>query len=196
MPLAAVRLQDNQTLQRTGRASRSSYSKRWPSPARPVRPLCSRELPPMPDSSEKLTRWTDPELGALEWDDRDGVWVARALFGGREVRLELDPDAKAPSRDEQLAVIAPAAKLLVALRLAEPGLRRQAADQIAEAVEEQQSEIRLARDRFAATLVLGSVSLHGSGELHYRSDEFFPGQSITVYFEDDLSFGGAEVYEV
>jgi hypothetical protein len=150
----------------------------------------------MPDSSDKLSQWTDPELGALEWDDEDDVWVARTPFGGREVRLTLGPGVNDPSRDEQLATIGPSGKQLVALRQAEEELRRRAAEQIAEAVEEQQSEIQLPRDRFAATLTLESVSLHGSGELHYRSDEFFPGQRITVYFEDDLSFGGAEVYEV
>jgi len=145
------------------------------------------------DSPEKLMRWTDSELGELTWED--GVWVGRTQFGGREVRLEIDPDRKAPTLDEQLAAIKPARHLLAALRAAEPELRRQASAQIAEAVAEQRPVPDLLGDRFAATLALESVCLHGCGELHYRSAEFFPGELITVYFNDDLSFGDAEVYE-
>jgi hypothetical protein len=42
---------------------------------------------------------------------------------------------------------------------------------------------------------LQAVSIHGCGELHYRSPEFFPGWLVTVYFNERVSFGAAEVYE-
>jgi hypothetical protein len=37
--------------------------------------------------------------------------------------------------------------------------------------------------------------VHGCGEIHYRSATFFPGQRVTVYFNEDLSFGDTEVYD-
>ena len=51
-------------------------------------------------------------------------------------------------------------------------------------------------DEFADSLELEQICLHGSGELHYRSAKFFPGWTITVYFEEDGSFGDVEAYEV
>jgi hypothetical protein len=81
------------------------------------------------------------------------------------------------------------------LQVVEPQLRRQAAKQIAQAVIEQQDEVELPEDDFADSLELECISLHGCGELHYRSSDFFPGQHVTVYFNKDLSFGDAEVYD-
>ena len=39
------------------------------------------------------------------------------------------------------------------------------------------------------------MSLHGSGELYYRNEEFLPGELITVHFDADLSNVEAAVYE-
>jgi hypothetical protein len=55
--------------------------------------------------------------------------------------------------------------------------------------------VTLPEDRFAAGLELETVSIHGCGELNYRSHEFFPGWLVTVYFNEDVTFGDAEVYE-
>jgi len=144
--------------------------------------------------SNRLTRLADAEFGDLEWTV--DVWVGRVEFNGRVVRLELDPDREDPSRDEQLAVIEPSRRFLATVRAAEPALRREAIGQIADAVAEQQSEIELPREQFEDSLTLETVSLHGSGgALHYRSEEFFPGQFVTVFFDADLSNVEASVYE-
>jgi hypothetical protein len=112
------------------------------------------------------------------------------------VRLELDPDRQDPSREEQRAVIEPSRRFLAAVRAAEAALRGEAVGQIADAVAEQQSVSELARDQFENSLALETVSLHGSGgALHYRSEEFFPGQIVTVFFDADLSDVEASVYE-
>jgi hypothetical protein len=143
---------------------------------------------------DQLTTLSDAEFGDLKWTN-DG-WVGRIEFGGRAVRLELDPDREHPSREEQLAVIESSRTFLAEVRAGEPSLRQQAVGQIAEAVAEQQSEIELPRQRFENSLALETVSLHGSGgALHYRSEEFFPGQIITVFFDGDLSEVEASVYE-
>ena len=142
-------------------------------------------------ADSKLTEWTDAELGRLVWDASDAVWVGRTDFAGREVRIEIDPDRKDPSREEQVAAIEPARSLLARVRANESDLRRQAAEQIGEAAGAPKSEIK----RFAETAVLETISLHGSGALHYRSEEFLPGGRITVHFDEDLSNVEAEAYE-
>jgi|GEM_PF-2301626 len=144
--------------------------------------------------SNRLIKLADPELGNLEWTV-DG-WVGRVEINGRVVRLELDPDRENPSRAEQLAIIEPSRRFLAAVRAAEPSLQGEAVGQIADAVAEQQSAVELARDPFKNSLALEAISLHGSGgALHYRSDSFFPGQTITVFFNSDLSDVEASVYE-
>jgi hypothetical protein len=55
--------------------------------------------------------------------------------------------------------------------------------------------VELLSDEFANSLELECVTLHGCGELHYRCPKFFPGRHVTVYFNEDVSFGGADVYE-
>jgi hypothetical protein len=153
----------------------------------------------MANKSARLQRWTDPVLGDLAWDDAEAVWNGSCEFGGQVVRLQLDPDNPDPTRDEQLAVIEPSRAVLDRLRQVELEFRRRAAAQIAAAVVSQQprgrGRVTLPEDRFAAGLELETISIHGCGELHYRSPEFFPGWRVTVYFNEDLSFGDAEVYE-
>ena len=77
------------------------------------------------------------------------------------------------------------------MRAGESDLRRQASEQIGKAADAPRSEI----DRFAATLVLETISLHGSGALHYRNEEFLPGEVVTVHFNEDLTKVEAEAYE-
>jgi len=153
----------------------------------------------MAKASERLNRWTDSILGDLNWDEGDVVWNGSCEIGGRVVRLQLDPDRRDPTREEQLAVVEPSRAVLDRLRQAEPELRRHAAKQIAASVVSQQPEgrkqIGLPEGRFASGLELQLVSIHGCGELHYHSAEFFPGCCVTVYFNADLTFGDAEVYE-
>lgn len=153
----------------------------------------------MADAMGRLVRWTDPVLGDFAWDEAGMVWDGLCELNGRLARLELDPDRTAPTREEQLAVFEPAREILDRLRAAEPELRRRAAAQIAAAVVSQQprrGRVELPEGRFADGLELEVVSIHGCGELHYRSPEFFPGRRVTVYFNADLSFGDAAVYEV
>jgi hypothetical protein len=139
----------------------------------------------------KLTEWTDAELGRLTWDDDDNVWVGRTSFAGREVRITIDPDRKQPTRQERLAAIEPARALLARVKAGESDLRRQASEQIGEAVGAPEPDI----ERLAKTLVLETIGLHGSGELYYRNEEFFPGELITVHFDEDLSNVEAAIYE-
>ena len=152
----------------------------------------------MAKASGRLQRWTDSVLGHFTWDER-GVWNGSCEFNDRTVRLELDPDNTDPSREEQLAVFELSRPVLAQLREVEPEFRRRAVEQIAAAVVAQQprgrGRVTLPKDRFAAGLELETVSIHGCGELHYRSPEFFPGWVVTVYFDEDQSFGDAEVYE-
>lgn len=148
----------------------------------------------MTEASDRLTRWTDPVFGDLVWEERSLAWVGRVEFEGRTVRLELDPDRTNPSREEQLAVVEPSRKLLHGLRTMEPELRRQTAKQVAEAVIQQKDDVKLPADEFENTLELECISLHGCGELHYRSPDFFPGLHVTVFFNEDLSFGDSAVY--
>jgi hypothetical protein len=151
----------------------------------------------MAKASGRLERWTDSVLGDFIWDN--GVWNGSCEFNGRTVRLELDPENPDPTREEQLAVFEPSRPILARLREVEPEFRRRAATQIAAAVVSQQprgrGRVTLPEDRFAAGLELETVSIHGCGELNYRSHEFFPGWLVTVYFNEDVTFGDAEVYE-
>lgn len=148
----------------------------------------------MAEASERLSQWSDPVFGDLVWDERSLAWIGQVEFAGRPIRLELDPDLTAPTREEQLAIIEPSRSVLDGLRVVEAGLRRQAAKQIAQAVIEQQNEVELPEDEFANNLELECISIHGCGEIHYRSPAFFPGQHITVFFNEDLTFGDAAVY--
>jgi hypothetical protein len=154
----------------------------------------------MAEASERLGRWSDPVLGDLTWDETGAVWNGSCVFGGRVARLQLDPDSTDPTRDEQLAVVEPSRAVLDRLRHVEPEFRRRAAEQIAAAVGSQQppghGRVALPEGRFAEGLELQAVCIHGCGELHYRSPEFFPGRVVTVFFNEDLSFGDAEVYEL
>ncbi len=151
----------------------------------------------MAKASGRLERWTDSVLGDFTWNS--GVWNGSCEFNGRSIRLQLDPDNTDPTHEEQLAVFEPSRPILTRLRQVEPEFRRQAATQIAEAVVCQQprgrGRVTLPEGRFAAGLELETVSIHGCGELHYRSPEFFPGWMVTIYFNEDLSFGNAEIYE-
>src|SRR5262252_6936812 len=93
----------------------------------------------MADASGRLQRWTDSVLGEFVWDAAGMIWEGSCEFNGRVVRLQLDPDNTAPTRDEQLAVFEPLRPILDRLRAAEPQFRRRAAAQIAAAVVSQQS---------------------------------------------------------
>jgi hypothetical protein len=154
----------------------------------------------MANAAGRLQRWTDPVLGDLAWDQAGAVWNGSCEFGGRVVPLQLDPDNRDPTRDEQLAVVERSRAMLDRLRQVEPEFRRRAAAQIAAAVVSQQPRGRgrgtLPEGRFADGLELEKVSIHRCGELHYRSPEFFPGWRVTIYFNEDLAFGDAEVYEL
>jgi hypothetical protein len=89
-----------------------------------------------------------------------------------------------------LAVIELSRGVLDRLREVEPQFRRQAAEQIAEAVVSQQRRRRkrltLPEEQFAEGLELETISIHGCGELHYRSPEFFPCWLVTIYIDEDL----------
>jgi hypothetical protein len=148
----------------------------------------------MTDDSSLFTRWTDSVLGDLVWDEEDRVWDGQVRFLGRVVDIELDPDRKEPTREDQLAVIEHSRGVLERLAAVEDQLRHRAAERIAGPAREQQSDVALPSVEFAESLALARVSLHGSGELHYRSDKFLPESVITVFFEEDLRFGGAEAY--
>jgi hypothetical protein len=151
----------------------------------------------MAETSGRLERWTDPVLGSFTWSG--GVWSGSCEFNGRTVGLQLDPDNTDPTQEEQVAVFEPSRPILAKLREIEPEFRRRAAEQIAAAVVSQQprrGRVTLPEGRFADGLELQAVSIHGCGELHYRSPEFFPGWLVTVYFNERVSFGAAEVYEM
>lgn len=135
----------------------------------------------MADASERLARWTDPQLGELAWDDHEQEWTGRFEFAGRLVPLSIDTGLREPDRGEQLAVIGPAAALVVRLPAAEPELRRQAAKEVAEAVAEQQDEVELTAHEFAVSLELDRICVAVGAALYYRSPEFFPGHVVTVY---------------
>jgi hypothetical protein len=147
------------------------------------------------EETNRLTRWLDPQLGELSWDERNQAWTGRVEFAGHTVPLDIDPGLHDPSQEEQLAIIGPARLLFGKLPPAEPELRRLAAEQVAAAVVEQQHETELPAGEFAAGLELTSISLTEGAALHYRSPEFFPGYTVTIYVNPDLSFGGAEVYQ-
>ena len=144
--------------------------------------------------AELLSRWTDAGFGDLLWAGDN--WVGRVPFYGRDVRATIGTDREISTRDDQLDAIAVARRLLADVRSAEPELRRQAAEQIAEAVAEQWPDVGLPRTEFAITVVIEAVSLHGSGELHYQSEACFPGKRITVFFDGDLSNVERSIYQV
>lgn len=143
-----------------------------------------------------LDRWSDPLFGDLTWRAADQVWIGEARFGRRLVRVSLDPDRTSRTAAEQVEFIAPARRLYDGLPAVERELRRQAAAQIAEAIAEQDEDAELPREAFADALELEAVCLHArGGALHYRSPEFFPGQRITIFFDEVLAFGDAAVYD-
>jgi len=149
----------------------------------------------MGKAPQRLSRWTDDVLGELIWDEADLCWTTHVHFAGQQVLLQLDPDNRDPNHEEQLAAIEPSRALLEGLRVAESQLRRQAADQLAEYVAEFQAELNLPQVDFADTLEVEAISLHECGELHYLSPGWLPGWRVTVYFNEDLSFGEAEMSE-
>jgi len=160
----------------------------------------------MDDASDKLTEWTDPVLGDLVWDDEDGAWSGTTDIDGRDVVLTVTSDTivegGAATRADQEAALDEARPLLDRVLEMEPKFRRLAAEEIANAAgdegDEETAHSALDEvDELADVLQLEAVSLHGSGELFYTdsSAKFFPDAEITVYFEEDLSFGGAEVSE-
>lgn len=141
-------------------------------------------------------RWDDPELGELVWNAAEGLWNGEVRFEHRIVRVWLDPDRKNPTAVEQAAIIEPARRLFAGLSAVEPMFRQQAAVQIAGAVAEQAEEgdAQLPLEAFAGSLELEAIALHsGGGSLYYRSPEFFPGQRVTIFFDETLAFGDAEV---
>jgi hypothetical protein len=151
----------------------------------------------MAKAQGRLERWTDSVLGDFTW--AGGVWNGSCEFNGRTVRLQLDPDNTNPTQEEQMAVFEPSQSILAKLREVEPEFRRRAAEQIAAAVVSQQphgrGRVTLPKARFVDGLELQTVSIHGCGQLHYRSPEFFPGWVVTVYFNEGVFFEDAEVYE-
>jgi hypothetical protein len=46
----------------------------------------------MAEATDRLTRWDDPVLGELLWDERTLAWVGCVVVTGRTVRLVLDAD--------------------------------------------------------------------------------------------------------
>lgn len=148
----------------------------------------------MAKANERIPRWTNPLLGELIWDERDQAWAGRVEFAGRVVPLSVDTGRRDPDHEERLAAVGPAPAFLQRLAAAEPAMRRQAAEEVAAAVGEQQDEVVLPADEFAATLELDEVSVCAGAALHYRSPAFFPSQVVTVYVNTGLSFGGAGVY--
>ena len=144
---------------------------------------------------QRLTRWIDPQLGELTWDGRNHVWEGLTRFAGRLVSFSIICDLVEPTREDQLAIIEPASQLLPQLPDAELELRWLGAQEIAAAVVEQQDEIELHVSEFLATLELTGISLYEGAGFHYRSPGFFPGNSISVYANADLSYDRAEVTE-
>src|SRR5688572_15271724 len=137
--------------------------------------------------ADLLDRWEDAVFGSLIWDAGSGEWVGQMTFRRRAVRLLIDPDRTAPTAEEQVAVFEPARRLFAGLADAEPGLRWQATFQIAAAVAEQDEEAELPTGAFADDLEAEAIALHASGgSLYYRSPRFFPGQRVTIFFDQEL----------
>ena len=152
----------------------------------------------MATTSGRILWWSDPLLGEFVWIEGDG-WNGTCEFNGRIVRLQLSTDYTDPTREQQVSVFEPSRPILDRLREVEPEFRRVAAKQLAAAVVSQQTRgpqrVALPQRRFAEGLELQAVSIHGCGELHYSSSEFFPGWIVTIFFFPDVSFADAEVCE-
>jgi len=139
----------------------------------------------------RLTVLDDDDLGPLTWNEDDLAWQGHVTVGQAKAALTIDTGLNDPNEAEQRAAVESARSLLPRVLPAMPGLLRSAAEQVATDVEGQG---KLSIGEFTQSLRLLEVSLHESGELHYDCSEFFgAGAVMTVFFEADLSFGGAEI---
>jgi hypothetical protein len=147
-----------------------------------------------------LSHIRDLLFGELVWDAENHNWRGQVGFLGQTVPLCLDPTLLKPTREDQLTIIQLCRATFLALPGAEPGLRRASATQILEAAGEQASEADAQQmlselDAFITALKPEEVALRGCGQITYRdtSGRFFPDCSITIRFEEDLSFGESEI---
>jgi hypothetical protein len=150
---------------------------------------------------EKPREIDHPVFGHLIWDDEESAWNGTTQIGGHQVELSIDTTLSEATRAEQDDVLRRNELLLPRVLEAEPNFHRQAARDIAEAASEQADDdyardARASVDELADSLELQVVVLHEGGELHYRdaSKKFIPDLTITVYYEEDISYGGVEVY--
>ncbi len=144
---------------------------------------------------ERIVRWADDFLGELSWDGLSYSCEGQLPFQGRTVRLDLWLIEGAPTAEEFQTLINMWRELPERLPAAEPALRRQAAERLAEAVLDYGAENGLPREEFLENLELLLIRLSndGEGELRYISPKFFGIQPITISCDVDLSFQEVEV---
>lgn len=154
----------------------------------------------MARTEELLTQNRDPVLGELSW--RTSEWVGNIEFGPHRVRLLIDLDEEDHSRERQIESIAYAKALLPRVLKNEAQLRRQAAEEIAEAAGSEASEED--RRRYASEAAVAAAAMEAQvlcigfpegGYLECRdaTQAFYGASTVVIRFDDEGNYEEAEV---
>ncbi|RTD98565.1 hypothetical protein EJO68_04115 [Variovorax atrisoli] len=180
----------------------------WHRPARrhrqraaaPISNQQSDEHLNMAHAEELLAENLDPVLGSLFWETSE--WVGDIQVGTHHVRLLIDLDEEDHSRERQIESIAYAKALLPKVLKNEAQLRRQAADEIAEAAGSEASEED--RRRYASEVDSAAaamepqvlcISFPDGGYLECRdaTQAFYGASTVVIRFDDEGNYEEAEV---
>lgn len=151
-------------------------------------------------TEELLTHNLDAVLGELCWETSE--WAGVVQFGPHHIRLLIDLDEEDHSRERQVESIAYAKALLPKVLKNEAQLRRQAAEEIAQAAgsevgEEDRRRYESEAESAAAALEpqLLCIGFPDGGYLECRdaSQVFYGASTVVIRFDDDGNYEEAEV---
>lgn len=154
----------------------------------------------MAHADELLTHHLDPVLGELRWETSE--WMGHVRFGPHKVRLLIDLDEEDHSREHQLESIAYAKALLPKVLENEARLRRQAAEEIAQAAGSEASaedrrryasEAEPAAAALAPQLLCIGFPEGGYLECRDASRAFYGAATVVIRFDDGGDYEEAEV---
>ncbi len=154
----------------------------------------------MTSANEPLSRSDDSIFGELSWNE--SAWVGAVEFGVHRVRLVIDLDEESTTREQQVESIEYAKGLRAKVLKNETILRRQCAQEIAEAAGSQASEED--RRRYLSEVTPAAAALEpqvlciefpDGGHLEYRdtSGKFYGNSIVVIRFDGDGQYVEAEV---
>ncbi|QNK67753.1 hypothetical protein [Variovorax sp. PAMC26660] len=154
----------------------------------------------MTSAEDPLSRSDDSILGELSWNE--SAWIGAVELGTHRVRLVIDLDEENITRAQQVESIEYAKALHAKVLKNETSLRRQCAQEIAEAAGSRASEED--RRRYLAEVTSAAASMEpqvlcidfpDGGHLEYRdtSGKFYGNSTVVIRFDSDAQYEEAEV---